>query len=49
MLHLLSHVWEKVFESLLKLLTNSIVVHADETTDDFEHFQAKVNAKLQIT
>jgi hypothetical protein len=32
MLHQLSRVWEKEFESLLKLLTNSIVVHADETS-----------------
>ncbi len=30
--HQLSRVWEKEFESLLKLLTNSIVVHADETS-----------------
>ena len=32
MLHQLSRVWEKEFESLLKLLTRSIVVHADETS-----------------
>jgi transposase len=32
MLHQLSRVWEKEFDSLLKLLTNSIVVHTDETS-----------------
>jgi len=32
MLHQLSRVWEKEFEFLLKLLTYSIVVHADETS-----------------
>jgi transposase len=32
MLHQLAKVWEKEFETLLKLLTNSIVVHTDETS-----------------